>query len=267
MEAILRAYSPRSWFHPRGIHRVVKALEPRLPDVGGSLFLTFTLDPAHFDGDAEAAFENGRDHLRRVFHRLRQGETWQGRRYAVDGAYCVKVEFHRNGWAHFHVIFLTRRYVPNDLLRKLWGRGITHVRRISDAKFRYLLKYVTKGGELPDWIRARSRLRVFQSSSGFLKPAETAEATGPEPQPRKRTQVATIGERLERWARLAVLETPALGVRRTLELGGRWRERFDSLVHDVARDGRYLGNGRIRISTTGDLFPWLNPIHPAHPSI
>jgi hypothetical protein len=37
-----------SWFHPTGIFRAIKRLEPILPDVSGSLFLTLTIDPSQF---------------------------------------------------------------------------------------------------------------------------------------------------------------------------------------------------------------------------
>lgn len=159
---VLRAYNPVSWFHPKGIHRVLAGLKPLLPDVGGSLFLTFTVNPALFESP-RSAFQHARSRLRRVFFELRKGVEWEGKRYVIDAPYCVKVEFHRNGWAHFHVIFRTRRYVPGELLTALWKLGRTDVRRISDAKFRYLLKYVTKGGELPDWVLDFKWLRVWQS--------------------------------------------------------------------------------------------------------
>ena len=171
---VLREFNPVSWFHPRGIYRVLGRLNSRLPDVGGKLFLTFTFNPLLY-ADPLTAFEHGRDRLRRIFFRLRRGVTWDGKRYVINSPYAVKVEFHRNGWAHFHVVFLTRSYLPGGLLNELWGLGRTNVRRINNHKFRYLLKYVTKGGGLPEWVLGRSRLRIFQSSKGFL----TAAASKP----------------------------------------------------------------------------------------
>ena len=144
LSQILRPYNPASWFHPVGIRKVLAKLEPRLPDVTGMLFLTFTFNPALF-ADPSLAFETGRDRLRRVFFKLRHGVEWKGKTYLIDAPYCVKVEFHANGWAHFHAVFLTRRYVPGDLLNALWELGRTNVGRIRNKTFRYLLKYVTKG--------------------------------------------------------------------------------------------------------------------------
>ena len=111
MSAVLREYIPASWFHARGIYKVLARLNPRLPDVGGNLFLTFTVNPALYASPA-AAFEHARDRLRRIFYRLRRGVTWEGKKYVIDAPYAIKVEFHQNGWAHFHVVFLTQRYLP-----------------------------------------------------------------------------------------------------------------------------------------------------------
>jgi len=97
MRTILREYIPASWFHPLGIKKVLRRLEPLLPDVSGKLFLTFTLARETCGGDPEAAFELARAKLRRVFYRLRNGVEWDGKRYAIDAPYCVKVEFHQDG--------------------------------------------------------------------------------------------------------------------------------------------------------------------------
>lgn len=252
---VLREFNPVSWFHPRGIYRVLSRLKPRLPDVGGRLFLTFTVNPLLF-ADPSAAFDHARDRLRRIFFKLRHGATWDKKRYVVNAPYAVKVEFHKNGWAHFHVVFLTRNYVPGGLLNELWTLGRTNVRRISDQKFHYLLKYVTKGGGLPEWVLGRTRLRVFQSSRGFLAAlpaAETAEAsvsTG------KRKHTYTLGERLQRWRKTALLET-----------GDRFQQVIliapffvltAELIFPAAVERRYLGGGRFQINDISHLEPWIS---------
>jgi hypothetical protein len=259
--AVLSAYVPASWFHARGIFKVLRRLEPLLPDVTKMLFLTFTVNPALYQ-DPEAAFAHSRDRLRRVFYRLRKGITWEGKLYQVDAPYAVKVEFHKSGWAHFHVIFLCRRYVPGALLNDLWGLGRTNVQRISNRRFRYLLKYVTKGGGLPEWILGRKRLRVFQSSRGFLRrPDEDApEAAQASPAQRKfRRRVTTLGERLERWKKSAVLKQGE--EYRCCILLEPFKVLFDHLVFPVAREGRYLGNGHILINDITQIMPWLTKLN------
>ena len=77
-ESTIKEFIPESWFHPVGIFKVLARLWDRLPDVGGKLFLTFTLDPKQY-ADEETAFEDSRDWLRKVFYKLRHGIEYQGK--------------------------------------------------------------------------------------------------------------------------------------------------------------------------------------------
>ena len=254
---VLRPYNPISWFHPRGIKRVLARLTPRLPKVGGCLFLTFTLNPALF-ADPSSAFEWSRQRLRRVFFALRRGVSFQGRSYAVDAPYAVKVEFHASGWAHFHVVFLTRRFLPAGLLAQLWPEGRTEVQRISNDHFRYLLKYVTKDGTLPEWVLSRKRLRVFQASRGFLKPPPARKPA----QKRRRTKrraADTLGERIERQKRTALLESD--GHFAQVRLGAPFEEIHQEHILRAAEEGRYLGQAHYQLNAEEDLRIWTNQIH------
>lgn len=259
--SVLRAYNPISWFHALGIYRVLARLKPRLPDVGGCLFLTFTTNPVLYSCPS-TAFDHARDRLRRIFYALRKGVEWEGKRYVIDAPYAIKVEFHKNGWAHFHVIFLSRRYVPAALITDLWGLGRTDVRRIKNEDFHYLLKYVTKAGALPEWVLARKRLRVFQPSHGFCKPEPEREEKEPEEKqapsmcPVRRTTY-TIGERLHRWSRTALLGHGIFCEQ--VRLFAPFTELFNELVYSVAVAGRYLGNGEIQINDRRELIPWILP--------
>lgn len=264
LRGVLRAYNPISWYHAKGVHRVLARLVPRLPDVAGCLFLTFTVNPALY-ACPSSAFDHARDRLRRVFHRLRQGVEWEGRRYCIDAPYAVKVEFHANGWAHFHVVFLTRRYVPGELVTELWGLGRTDVRRINNHRFHYLLKYVTKGGGLPDWVLGRNRIRIFQPSQGFCR--EEAKAGGAEgeeaekcPETSRKRASCTIGERVERWKRTALLGHGEDC--RQVRLWAPFSELLGEFVYAVAVAGRYLGDGQIQINDARDLYPWIMPQMP-----
>ena len=254
--AVLKEYIPASWFHARGIYKVIGRLLPRLPDVGGSLFLTFTVNPALYASPA-TAFEHARDRLRRIFHRLRRGVVWEGRNYVIDAPYAIKVEFHQNGWAHFHVVFLTRRYLPGALLNHLWDLGRTNVQRISNDKFHYLLKYVTKGGGLPDWVRSRSRLRVFQASRGFYTEtkARVVSRAPSKPEQEKR-EITTIGERLDRWLMTALLEDN--GHYQTFFLRAPFHELAAEQIFPAAMERRYIGRGQFHISDMIQLEPWIS---------
>lgn len=253
---VLRPFCPVSWFHPRGILKVLKRLRPRLPDVSGSLFLTFTINPLLF-ADPSAAFEHSRQQLRRVFYRLRKGAKWKGKKHVIDEPYCVKVEFHGNEWAHFHVIFLTRRFIPGDLLNELWGLGRTNVRRITNERFHYLLKYVTKGGgPLPEWVRNRTLLRVFQASRGFYVGPSKKAKPATTPVRRKRRQCSdTVGERIERQQRTAVLENK--GRISQVMLAAPFEEIHAEEIYPAAADGRYLGGGHYQINDMENLIVWI----------
>ncbi|MGB0412980.1 MAG: rolling circle replication-associated protein, partial [Coraliomargarita sp.] len=172
----IKEYVPCSWFHPKGIYKVLKRFWHRLPNVSGCLFATFTIDREAMRrqgyGPSEA-FDITRDRVRKMFYELRKGVEWEGKLYKIDAEYCTKVEFHddEEGWPHFHVIWLTRRFVPAQMLSELWGFGRTNVKRIKNEDFHYLLKYVCKSGSIPEWVQKRQRLRIFQPSRGFLLPS------------------------------------------------------------------------------------------------
>ncbi len=255
---LLCEYIPISWHHEKGILKVVRRLLPRLPDVSGALFLTFTLDHYLFSGPA-SAFEFARKKIRRVFAALRKGVMWKGKLYQVDAPYCVKVEFHadEDGWPHFHAIQLTHRFIPGELLNHLWGLGRVNVERITNDDFHYLLKYATKGISYPLWVLSRQRIRIFQGSPGFLKPVEKRK-TKKLKKPFNQRASYTIEERLKRWERMALVHVD--DHYRTMLLGGPFQQLFDELVHSVAEDNRYLGLGLIKINDTNDLIPWLMKI-------
>jgi hypothetical protein len=195
-----------------------------------------------------------------VFYQLRQGVEHEDKTYTIDAPYCIKVEFHESGWVHFHAIFLTRRFLPKELLAGMWDRGWVKVQRIKTTDFHYLLKYVTKPDELPEWVKKRKRLRVFQTTKGFLKtPAETKPAT-PKSEldaltPKKHRASFTINERFWRWACMGVLRQN--GLARTVRFQMPYREIFDHLVLSAALDGRYKGSGEIIINRKDGLNLWL----------
>jgi hypothetical protein len=252
-EQTIKEFIPASWFHPVGIYKVLAQLWDRLPDVSGKLFLTFTLDPKNYANE-ETAFEDSRDWLRKVFYELRQGVEHEGKIYTIDAPYCIKVEFHESGWVHYHAIFLTRRFLPKELLAELWGLGWVKIQRITNQDFHYLLKYVTKAADLPDWVKKRRRLRVFQTTKGFLEPLPPKPKIISLKEPRKRASY-TMDERFWRWACMGVIRQN--GQARTVKFQIPYRELFDQLVLAAALDGRYKGGGEIIIKRKEGLTSWI----------
>jgi hypothetical protein len=252
-EQTIKEFIPASWFHPVGIFKVVARFWDRLPDVSGKLFLTLTLDTKLFK-DEESAFQHSRELLRKVFFQLRHGVEHEGKTYGIDAPYCIKVEFHESGWVHFHAIFLTRRFLPKELLAGLWDRGWVTVQRITTTDFHYLLKYVTKPDDLPEWVKKRKRLRVFQTTKGFLKPVPPKQKIISLKEPRKRASY-TMDERFWRWACMGVIRQN--GQARTVKFQIPYRELFDHLVLSAALDGRYKGSGEIIVPKHEGLTLWL----------
>ncbi len=256
----LSPFYPKSWFHPIGVLKIRKELLERLPDVSGCLFLTFTVDPKLFSGP-DSAYSYSRDKLRKIFYRLRNGVNWEGKHYKINSPYFVKTEFHNNGFAHYHIVFLTKRFLPGNLLNHLWGFGRTNVKRISNKEFNYLLKYVSKGNDLPNWVKAKNRIRIVQPSKGFyLKLNELAKGQdNSNPEPKKRNCSATIGERINLWRHKAVFRK---GKRAwTIKLAKPFFEILSELILPLAQTGKYLGGWTMKILNIGEISKWL--IQPA----
>jgi hypothetical protein len=257
-EQTIKEFVPASWFHPVGIYKVLHRIWDRLPDVGGKLFLTFTLNPKLYATE-EAAFEDSRKKLRKVFFQLRHGVEHEGKVYTIDAPYCIKVEFHENGWVHYHAIFLTRRFLPKELLAELWGLGWVKIQRITNKDFHYLLKYVTKPDDLPEWVKKKKRLRVFQTTKGFLKPStDPKRTTKPDlddSRPKEPRASYTMEERFRRWECMGVIRLH--GMARTIRFSVPYRDIFDHLVLSAALDGRYKGSGEIIVPRKEGITSWL----------
>ena len=100
----------------------------------------------------------------------------------------------------------------------------------------------------------RKRLRVFQSTKGFLKPLPPQPKTISLKEPCKRASY-TMDERFWRWACMGVLRQN--GKARTMKFRMPYREIFDQLVLSAAREGRYKGSGEIIINRKEGLTLWL----------
>ena len=264
----IKEFVPCSWFHPKGVYKVVERLKDRLPDVNGSLFATFTLDRTYFQNNEigpSEAFDLSRSHIRKVFYKLRKGVNWEDKLYKIKSPYCTKVEFHddEEGWPHFHIIWLTKRFIPAELIGSLWGYGRTNVKRITNTEFNYLLKYVCKSGKVPEWVGKKKLIRIFQSSKGFLKPIEKPKKEkNPNLIKRPKRTYQTIEERLNKYRKTALLIDERFSDKpimfRQIELNNEFQILLDRLVYPIAQDGRYLGDGKIQILNRKDIYPWIN---------
>jgi len=268
-EGVLCAFNPVSWHHPQGVKRILRRLWPRVPSIGNSLHVTLTFDRNRF-ADPATAHNKERDKIRKIMDEFRKGKSWRGKLYKFDAKYCTKVEFHQDGWAHYHLIILTTEHVPFELFNELWGNGECNVQRIKQTGFWNLLHYALKScGNYPAWVLEQKQMHIFHSSPGFLIPAkakvksaieeglrELGEIIKAKKTHRKRRDSPTIGERLKRWASLGLYQEG--GLYKTIQLIRPFWEIFHELVLSIARLARYLGSGFIKINQRSELQPWTS---------
>lgn len=195
-----------------------RQLEKRgMPDLKGGVFVTLTVD--HTDLDEEEAYEAGKDQIRRFLSTLRR--TYSIRRW------FWKMEFHQpdeagRQFVHWHMWMDYGGYIPGERLTKAWKLGRTDIRKVRSREWKYLFKYMVKqAGDLPAWMAARKQVRLFQTSMGFF--SGDGNATAPDtPSPRQidnderqnngSQTMDTIGERVLRWTRCAVVRSTHNGI-------------------------------------------------------
>lgn len=186
-----------NWFTPKGVYLKRKQLEKKgLPNMNGRRFITLTLDPELFSNDPLLAYQTGKDQLRRFLDSGRDAGLW-----GKGSWWCWKLEFTKEGWAHWHlVIDRTAKFSRHQLLTltKIWKLGRVNCRRITTGNFGYQFKYAFKGVYqndesglcLPSWFldfyqettenekpRSFARARFWQTSKGFYVKENTKKQT------------------------------------------------------------------------------------------
>jgi hypothetical protein len=192
----------RGW---RAVPRWVLSLYPEAGEAGGCLRVGESGGLGGWGGDPERAaaeaIRRARTKIRRygVANRLNRLGTltyagegcheaeqlradvagfFRGLRPALGGErlpYVWVPEWHPGGHG-LHIHFAVGRYVPQSLIREVWGRGHVHIKLIGDLPVgsgtleearvaaRYLCKYVGKG---LDDQRRRSGLHRYEVGQGF----------------------------------------------------------------------------------------------------
>lgn len=161
----LHAYYSETWFTAEGARLKLRRLQAAgLPDFRNWRFITLTM--ANHSGCPFAAYEKGKDRMRRFLARFRKAI---GRPFK----WCWKLEFHEDGFAHWHLLLEYTKRIPQPFLERdvqdWWGLGRVNVRRVKRRDIFYVFKYVAKGlDEVPEWVAShKGRLRVFQACRGF----------------------------------------------------------------------------------------------------
>lgn len=174
----LHAYASESWWTAEGARIKARRLQRAgLPSFENWRFVTLTMATRSIS--PLAAYNRGKGRMRRFLARFRKAI---GRRFK----WCWKLEFHEDGYAHWHLLIEYEKRFPLEILTDLenwWGLGRVNVRRVNGRDIRYVFKYVAKGPEeVPEWVaRYRGTLRVFQACQGFYTNRKTRVAKRAEP--------------------------------------------------------------------------------------
>lgn len=245
-------YTVESWWTAEGARLKAARLQRMgLPDMTNWRFVTLTVATRSIS--PEAAYVLGKARLRRFLARFRKaiGRTFK---------WCWKLEFHEDGYAHWHLLLEYCRRIPEDMLLAIeqwWGLGRINVKRVKAREMAYVFKYVAKGIEdLPAWVmRHRGRLRVFQSSKGFFVGSKVRATKMQEP--RSCLLPLTLGEKLEWDARKALLvETTYQGERwvSVVKLRIRFSELYMARIREaVAKRQCTVGFGTVPITAVQTL--------------
>lgn len=163
----VRAYFAPNWFTADGVLRKRRRIEAKgMPVMHLWRFLTLTIDPELFAKDPLSAFLAGRKRMTLFIRALfRHGIFPGGTKWAW------KIEFHRSGWPHWHMLVGYKRKLSVQTMQKiteLWQLGIVEHRMVNEKKggsFDYAFKYAFKpsaqesedpevsGDEtVPDWF-------------------------------------------------------------------------------------------------------------------
>jgi len=203
---------PANFITALGVFKKRKEIEKKgLPDFKDGRFITLTLDHNKL-GDAESGYEIGKRHLRQFMYELR-------RKLGVTQEQCPhawKLEFHQDGWAHWHLIFLYRKKLPFEIVDACWRLGRTETQRVHSRELDYLFTYLTKdGASLPLYILDRKQVRFWQASKSFYTLPRIQRKVEPSPRQASECSISlnsletkkgirkesTLGERLKRWMR------------------------------------------------------------------
>lgn len=171
--AELHAYYSEGWWTAEGARLKARRLQQAgLPNFTNWRFITLTV--AIRGVPPAVAYQRGKDRMRRFLARVRK---------AIGRAFrwCWKLEFHEDGYAHWHLLLEYLKRIPPEMLAEMetwWGLGRINVRCVRGADIRYVFKYVAKGPEdVPEWVaRHRGRIRVFQASPRFYTRRAQREA-------------------------------------------------------------------------------------------
>ncbi len=204
----IRKYEPANWFTPKGAFKYyLSYVKKGIPETNNWRFITLTIDPNKYIDEKEA-FEIGNRHIKQFLYLMRK-------RYG-NFKFMRKLEFHKNGFPHWHILAGITSKIDLDFIRKIWGKGRIDVERIKPSTkgktFDYLFKYACKKQHIPQWVGEQNRFRFVSFSKGFFTGSPALKNPFPsEEESKKRIDLRTIFERLARWQKTVIVSVSCAG--------------------------------------------------------
>ncbi len=145
----VRPYYAPNWVTTRGVYEKRKRIENKgLPSFTRWRFITLTLDQSDtrfLDSNNNPcplkSYLIGKEKMRRFLYELRKllGYSFK---------WCWKLEFQKNGWAHWHLLVDKQEKLSYDdllTINEIWGLGRTNVKMVRPTnEFLYTFKYAFK---------------------------------------------------------------------------------------------------------------------------
>lgn len=208
----IKQHVPHSFWHKDGAYKASrKLLNQGLPDCKNAKFLTLTV--ARRDSEGNELYRGPAD----CYEKLKKEPAYLVQRlkylkYRII-AYIVKLELHEDGWPHWHLVLWCKDYIPFEAINDKWSHGFTKINKVrKEQGLIYTLKYSFKGVDPPDWVKEYGRIQVCRKSQNFyaslkengykVEAFPTVKKFG-SVKKKTPTTLRTIGERLERWRKMA----------------------------------------------------------------
>lgn len=159
----IQEYKAPEWVTPQGVSRKLRIISKRgLPSLFNAKRLTLTVNRDNFD-DEPQALRAMLDQFPKFIRRISNAYQQQFKKEFPP--YVMWIEFHADGWAHFHMDWLCRHRLDlewwcNDadyyfskldtssgsvgLLMRAWELGHVHIKTINRKQDNYAFKYAFK---------------------------------------------------------------------------------------------------------------------------
>ena len=181
----------------------------------------------------------------------------------VKFGYAWKLEFHENGYPHWHCLLLYKKKMPYSYVDDCWRLGRTNTQRVKSEEFEYLFKYVSKTVEnIPDWVQDAQFPISFWQTSGF----HDIQKTSPRPDSSEKgiRPFRTIRQKIHKWKRMVLVTKTAFSEPRKryriLELNTSFSEFYEYFRELTTRDFKkcYLyARHRVQINNPKHLIQWI----------